>query len=80
MEVTEKHGVVRIVPVRVNSNLTARTLEQMVSSKKHMHMAAFRFMLQELRRDLFAMCENEGRGAARLATDFYRIFGDKVHT
>jgi hypothetical protein len=35
MEVTEHHGVVRIVPVRVNSNLTTQTLEQIINSKKH---------------------------------------------
>jgi Mn-containing catalase len=44
--------VVRIVPVRVNSNLTARTLDQILGSKKQAHMSAFRYALQEIQRDL----------------------------
>jgi hypothetical protein len=43
MEVTEKRGVVRIVPVHVSSNQSARTMEQMLASKKQTHMAAFRY-------------------------------------
>jgi hypothetical protein len=58
MEVTE-HGVVRIVPVRVNSNLSARTLDQIVASKKQTHMTAFCFALQEIRRDIFSMWPEE---------------------
>jgi ankyrin repeat protein len=78
MEVTEKHGVVRIVPVHVNSNQTARTLEQMLASKKQTHLAAFRFGLQELQRDL-SSTSNE-LGPARYATDFFKESGGKVYT
>jgi hypothetical protein len=60
MEVTEKHGVVRIVPVRVNSNLNSRTLDQIIASKKQTHMAAFQFALQELHRDLSHTWHEEG--------------------
>jgi ankyrin repeat protein len=70
LEVTEKHGVVRIVPVEVNSNLNARTLEQMLDSKKQTHLAAFRYGLQELQRDLSRMCTDEG--PSRYAKEFYK--------
>jgi ankyrin repeat protein len=59
MEVTEHHGVVRIVPVRVNSNLTAHTLEQIVSTKKQTHVAAFKYAIQEVERDLSHMASKE---------------------
>jgi hypothetical protein len=66
MEVTE-FGVVRVVPVKVNSNLTALTLEQMLAYKKQSHLAAFLYILQELQRDLSRTCQE--MGAARLAMD-----------
>ncbi len=76
MEVTE-HGVVRIVPVHVNSNQSACTLEQMLASKKHTHLAAFRYGLQELQRDLAHTCSE--LGPTRYLTDFYKESGDKVY-
>jgi hypothetical protein len=77
MEVTE-HGVVRIVPVHVNSNQSAGTLEQMLASKKHTHLAAFRYGLQELQRDLAHTCSE--LGPTRYLTDFYKESGDKVYS
>jgi ankyrin repeat protein len=78
MEVTEKHGLVRIVPVHVNSNQSACTLEQILASKKHTHMAAFSYGLQELQRDLSQMCNQ--MGPARYATDVYKEFRGKKYT
>jgi hypothetical protein len=75
LEVTDQSGVVRIVPVRVNSNLAAPTLEQMLHTKKHVHVAAFRYMLQELQRDLSDMCNQHG--PARLQRDYYKTFNKK---
>ena len=72
------HGVVRIVPVRVNSNFTTPTLEQMVASKKLMHIAAFQYLLQELQRDLFSIIQEHGDD--RLEKDFYRQFRGKHFT
>ncbi len=65
------HGVVRIVPVRVNSNYTARTLEQMLASKKQTHIAAFRYTLQELERDLWRACSK--KDPSRLAKDAFSV-------
>ena len=59
MEVTEHDGVVRVVPVRVNSNLTAGTLDQILGSKKQTHLAAFRYAIQEVERDLSRMAGQE---------------------
>jgi hypothetical protein len=78
MEVTEKHGVIRIVPVQVNSNQSAHTLEQMLASKKQTHVAAFRYGLQELQRDL-SRTANE-LGPSRYATKFFKKFQNKVST
>jgi hypothetical protein len=77
MEVSE-HGVVRIVPVRVNSNLTARTLDQLLVSKKQAHLAAFRYTIQEVRQELSKKINKHG--ASRIAADFYREFAGHKYT
>jgi hypothetical protein len=41
LEVTV-HGVVKLVPVRVNANLSARTVEELVGQKKRTRLACFR--------------------------------------
>jgi hypothetical protein len=76
-EVTKK-GVVRIVPVKVSSNLTARTLDEMLVSKKYMHLAAYRYALQELQYDLSQMCKVHG--ARRLESDMYKTFRGTKYT
>jgi hypothetical protein len=78
LEVTKKHGVVSIVPVEVNSNQSACTLEQMLDSKKQIHVAAFCFGLQELERDLSRLAREEG--PARYATDICKEFRGKKYT
>jgi hypothetical protein len=68
LEVTEEHGVVSIVPVQVNSNLSPPTLEQMLASKKQTHIAAFRYSFQELQRDMSRT--SSVLGPKRYVTDF----------
>ena len=36
--------VIRVIPVKVNRNLTARTLDEMVEYKKQTHLAAFSYL------------------------------------
>ena len=61
-------GVVRVVPARANANLTARTLDELVMQKKRTHLAAFRFLVSEVRTDLRRIAETRG-AAKRLADD-----------
>lgn len=70
---------VRVIPVRVNINLTTLTVEQRLGQKKSMHCAAFRFLLGELRGEL-SLLAMEGGAAERYAGDdsksrFYTVPG-----
>jgi hypothetical protein len=67
---------VRVIPVRINVNLSARTVEELVGQKKRMHCAAFRFLLGELEQELARLAE-KGSAAARLAFEMETI-GDLV--
>ena len=49
LELVKGQGVVSIVPVHINANLTCSTVEQLVGRKKDIHMAAFRHTVQEVR-------------------------------
>jgi hypothetical protein len=53
-------GVVSVVPVRVNANLKAQTVDELRGQKKAMHLAAFRYMLGESARDLERIAREEG--------------------
>jgi hypothetical protein len=79
IEVTEEYGVVCIAHVEVNSNQSVRTLEHLLASKKQTHMAAFRYCLQELQRDLVKECEERG-GPLKYAADPYKRFRGKEYT
>ena len=59
---------VRVIPVRINVNLSARTVEVLVGQKKRSHCAAFRFLLCELKDELPRLAE-AGGAAARFAGD-----------
>jgi hypothetical protein len=61
-------GVVTMVPVRVNANLKTMTVEEILGQKKAMHLASFRYLQGELKRDLEHIVETEG-GSARLLAD-----------
>jgi hypothetical protein len=45
-------GVVTVVSVRVSANLKARTVEELRTQKKDMHLAALRYLLAETARDV----------------------------
>ena len=51
VEVT-RSGVVEMIPVRVNSNLKTKTIEEIVAQKKVMHLAAFNHLLHEIEIEL----------------------------
>ena len=57
-------GVVAEVPVKINANLRTSTVEELVGQKRSMHLATFRFLVDEVRRDLerlAAECDAESR-------------------
>ena len=72
LEAAAGAGLVRVVPVRANANLTARTLEELVAQKKRTHVASFRFLVAEVRTDLQRIAE-ESAAAARLANDATKV-------
>mmetsp|Transcript_89171 Transcript_89171/g.238053 ORF Transcript_89171/g.238053 Transcript_89171/m.238053 type:complete len:1095 (+) Transcript_89171:694-3978(+) len=41
-------GVVKIFPVRVNSNLKTMTVEELVGMKKSMHLTTFKYLIEEV--------------------------------
>ncbi len=49
--------ILRVVPVRVNANLSSRTVEELLERKKRAHLAAFRAHVAEVRRDLVRLAE-----------------------
>jgi hypothetical protein len=59
---------VRVIPVRINANLSARTVERIVEQKKRMHCAAFSYLQHEVAEDLPRRAE-EGGATARFAAD-----------
>ena len=59
----------RAIPVRVNLNLSSRTVEQILGQKKRMHCAAFAFLAAELKGELARRAEDGGAAAARFAGD-----------
>jgi hypothetical protein len=71
-------GVVKLVPVRVNANLSARTVEELVGQKKRTHLACFRYLLAEVRGALRRHAEEKG-AEDRLKKDTTRNQGGE-HT
>jgi hypothetical protein len=65
-------GVVTVVPVRASANLKARTVGELRTQKRDMHVAAFRYQLAETARDLARIAEEE-RAEDRLARDWSRV-------
>jgi hypothetical protein len=65
-------GVVTVVPVRASANLKARTVEELRTQKKDLHLAAFRYLLDETARDLERIAAEEG-APDRLARDPFRV-------
>ncbi len=67
LEVTA-NGVVNVVGVRVNINLSASTVEELVERKKRGHLASFRFLISDLGLALRRIAE-EGGAEERLSRD-----------
>ena len=66
-------GLLSMVPVRINANHKARTVEEQRTQKRDMHLAAFRYLLAETSRDLARIAEEE-RAEDRLARDPLRVY------
>jgi hypothetical protein len=66
-------GLLTMVPVRINANGKALTVEELRTQKKDMHLAAYRLLLAETARDLECIAEAEG-AERRLARDPLQVF------
>ena len=66
-------GVVTVVPVRVSANLKALTVEELRTQKRDMHVGAFRYLLDEARRELDRIAREEGDLEARIMLDKWRV-------
>jgi hypothetical protein len=62
------HTTLTTVPVRLNVNLKAETLEQLENKKKNWHMTSFQYRIEELRNQLKEMAQH-GNAAARFQKD-----------
>ena len=58
MEVT-RHGVVEVIQVRINMNLKTLKVEALESQNRDMHLASFRYQVQQLERDLSGRAEDD---------------------
>ena len=73
-----KHTTLTVVPVRLNVNLKAETLEQLENRKKTWHMTSFEFRISELSNQLTHMAVTSN-AAARLLKDGFRPTSITVH-
>jgi len=64
-------GVVKVVPVRMNANLKALTIEELVGQKKTMHLSAFRLVLDETKQELHRLAETGGAEEILRVDKFY---------
>jgi hypothetical protein len=78
LEVTA-HGIVSVVPLRVNVNLTMSTLEELIGRRKSGHVASFGYLIADMRRELLRIAE-EGGAEQRLARDPVRVYHEVTHT
>ncbi len=68
-------GLVKVVPVRINANLKTLTVEELVGQKRSMHLASFRFLIDEIGQGLERLARERG-AAARWERDVERgLFG-----
>jgi ankyrin repeat protein len=75
-EITD-HGLVQMIPVRVNSNLKALTTEQMLERKKQMHISSFKHLLDDLHVKLAAAADSDV-SQSRLANDLVNSAGARI--
>jgi hypothetical protein len=78
-------GSVRVVPVRIHTNLKAETLDDFERKKKGLHISAFKFRIDELRNDLRQMASDSSRAKEEGLKDdsldkFIESIIDKVFT
>ena len=76
VEVTENCGVIRMIPVKINTNFKTRTLEEQVEMKKEMHVTAFRHHIDDIEVELNKR-KSTANAADRLQADKSR---DENHT
>ena len=50
MEATE-HGIVQVIPVRMNSNLKTLTIEELREKKKSIHLSCFDVLIKDIMLD-----------------------------
>ena len=62
------NSVLEMIPVRVNANLKAMTLEERVEAKKNMHVAAFEHLIREIENELNLLASH-GDAKERLEKD-----------
>ena len=67
MEITP-HGIVQIIPVRMNNNVKTMTVEQLREQKKVMHISGFEFLVNEVKIELAQVTEE--RNALEKADPF----------
>ena len=53
------HGVITVMGLRVNANLKARSLLELEEAEKRMHVAAFRYLIDELEKELRELAAGE---------------------
>ena len=63
-----------MVPVRVSANLKALTVEELRTQKRDMHVSAFGYLVDETRRELDRIAQEEADLEARLMRDEWRLF------
>ncbi len=58
-------GLLSMVPVRINANGKALTVEELHTKKKDMHLAEFRYLLDETARDIMRFAEERAEEEGR---------------
>ena len=69
MEVT-RYGIVGKLRVRVNANLKAPTLTELLNQKRNMHLASFRYLVAELGKELEELGRSEAAAAREGVDEF----------
>jgi hypothetical protein len=68
-------GVVKFIPVRMNANLKALTIEALLGEKKQMHLGTFRLNLDEIRNELENVANENGLEERFQASDHTYLNG-----
>jgi ankyrin repeat protein len=68
-EITDGGGILSVIPVSVNINLTTETINQLRDKKKRLHIAAFKSLINETMQWIVEEMDKDGRAIARAATE-----------